>query len=365
MHAAPGCSLTALLGSPWPFPCLAGCPCISNTFLLWPCSVDVQGTFEAKGVTSAAQRLQRIPADVMQPFPQAILEAGVDTLLMKHFLSAFSDSQADTILKHCAQALSKDGKLLLMQVSCWNTSGMSVLRSPHQLLTISFSDLQCLGRCSKYISARSCASSQLFMEYVPCFAVDVRCGCVLVPSHAMHFRLSADALALQTLVPNAGDTTNNVCKDGVMPGEIAFSGSSSHIQVLLDAIKNLASVDLAGSASSITACLSVQDCSQLRFWPCALAAHGEHWRSGRIYLASKGSSWRISRRSEPACTSWCGGDDVPCVLAVQLSHAEAHTFCSPHFGSVTSISIVILPSDHQTLPRPYLTFIHHTLNSLE
>eukprot|EP00891_Asterochloris_glomerata_P005597 jgi/Astpho2/5597/fgenesh1_pg.00079_%23_53_t len=94
------------------------------------------GTFEAKGVTSAAQRLQRIPADVMQPFPQAIQEAGVDTLLMKHFLSAFSDSQADTILKHCAQALSMHGKLLLMQ----------------------------------------------------------------------------------TLVPNAGDTANNVCKDGVMPG---------------------------------------------------------------------------------------------------------------------------------------------------
>lgn len=89
----------------------------SQTFLFCPCSVDVQGTFEAKGVTSAAQRLQRIPADVMQPFPQAIQEAGVDTLLMKHFLSAFSDSQADTILKHCAQALSMDGKLLLMQVS--------------------------------------------------------------------------------------------------------------------------------------------------------------------------------------------------------------------------------------------------------
>ena len=175
--------------------------------------------------------------------------------------------------------------------------------------------------------------------------------------------LSADALALQTLVPNAGDTANNVCKDGVMPGEIAVSWVvKPHSSVALCSIKNLASVDLAGSASSITACLIVQDCSQLRFWPCALAAHGEHWRSGRICLASKGSSWRTSRRLEPACTSWCGGDDVPCLLAVQLSHAEAHTFCSPHFGSVTSTCIVILPSDHQTLPRPYLTFIHHTLN---
>ena len=81
-------------------------------------------------MTGAAQRLQRIPADVMQPFPEAIQEAGVDTLLMKHFLSAFSDSQADTILKHCAQALSKDGKLLLMQVSWSDAMGTSVLRIP-------------------------------------------------------------------------------------------------------------------------------------------------------------------------------------------------------------------------------------------
>jgi hypothetical protein len=39
----------------------------------------------------------------------------VDTLMMKHFLSAFSDSDAVTIINHCKAVLSPSGAILLLQ----------------------------------------------------------------------------------------------------------------------------------------------------------------------------------------------------------------------------------------------------------
>lgn len=96
--------------------------------MLWcvHCSVDIAGTFEAKGVTNAKERLSFVAAEVREPFPAAVKEAGVDTLVMKHFLSGFSDADARTILKHCKEVLPSDGKILLLQVgsSCcaWGAS---------------------------------------------------------------------------------------------------------------------------------------------------------------------------------------------------------------------------------------------------
>lgn len=39
----------------------------------------------------------------------------VDTLMMKHFLSAFSDEDAVTIIQHCKQVLAPSGCILLLQ----------------------------------------------------------------------------------------------------------------------------------------------------------------------------------------------------------------------------------------------------------
>lgn len=41
----------------------------------------------------------------------------VDTLVMKHFLSGFSDDDAKLILKHCSEVLPKTANILLLQVS--------------------------------------------------------------------------------------------------------------------------------------------------------------------------------------------------------------------------------------------------------
>jgi len=78
--------------------------------------VDIKGTFEAKGVENAAQRLTFVSAEVREPFPPAVREAGVDTIVMKHFLSGFSDADADIILKNCKAVLPGTGKILLLQV---------------------------------------------------------------------------------------------------------------------------------------------------------------------------------------------------------------------------------------------------------
>ena len=87
----------------------------ADTCCTWVRSVDIEGTFEAKGVHDAAKRLTYVAADVREPFPAAVREAGVDTLVMKHFLSGFSDADARTILQHCKQVLPADGKVLLLQ----------------------------------------------------------------------------------------------------------------------------------------------------------------------------------------------------------------------------------------------------------
>ena len=45
-----------------------------------------------------------------------VAEAKVDTLVMKHFLSGFSDADAKLILKHCKEVLPKHANILLLQV---------------------------------------------------------------------------------------------------------------------------------------------------------------------------------------------------------------------------------------------------------
>ena len=64
---------------------------------------------------NAKERLSFVAAEVREPFPASIRDAGIDTLVMKHFLSGFSDSDADLILKHCKQVLPAQGKILLLQ----------------------------------------------------------------------------------------------------------------------------------------------------------------------------------------------------------------------------------------------------------
>lgn len=72
--------------------------------------------FGAKGIEHAKERVSLVVGDVMQPFPDTVQKAGVDTLVMKHFLSAFNDKDAVLILKHCSQVLAPQGKVLLLQV---------------------------------------------------------------------------------------------------------------------------------------------------------------------------------------------------------------------------------------------------------
>jgi hypothetical protein len=45
-----------------------------------------------------------------------VKDAKVDTLVMKHFLSGFSDDDAKLILKHCKEVLPKEANILLLQV---------------------------------------------------------------------------------------------------------------------------------------------------------------------------------------------------------------------------------------------------------
>lgn len=80
------------------------------------CRVDLPGMFGGKGIQRAQERVELVVGDVMQPFPDTVQRAGVDTLLMKHFLSAFNDKDAILILKHCTQVLAPQGKILLLQV---------------------------------------------------------------------------------------------------------------------------------------------------------------------------------------------------------------------------------------------------------
>ena len=76
----------------------------------------MEGTFEAKGIKNARERLQFVAAEVREPWPQAVKDAKVDTLMMKHFLSGFSDADAKTILKHVSAIQEPKSHILLLQV---------------------------------------------------------------------------------------------------------------------------------------------------------------------------------------------------------------------------------------------------------
>ena len=97
--------------------CTAACQneCAPQSLQCRLCCVCAKDTVHACVRTgppvSAAAHLQ-----VREPFPAAVAEAGVDTLVMKHFLSGFSDADAALILKHCAAVLAPDGRILLLQV---------------------------------------------------------------------------------------------------------------------------------------------------------------------------------------------------------------------------------------------------------
>eukprot|EP00927_Polykrikos_kofoidii_P066499 TRINITY_DN62089_c0_g1_i1.p1 TRINITY_DN62089_c0_g1~~TRINITY_DN62089_c0_g1_i1.p1 ORF type:complete len:794 (+),score=149.56 TRINITY_DN62089_c0_g1_i1:78-2384(+) len=58
--------------------------------------------------------MQKIAGDVLEPFPPSVRGA-VDVIVMKHFLSAFSDSKVATILGHTAAALKDSGRIFLLQ----------------------------------------------------------------------------------------------------------------------------------------------------------------------------------------------------------------------------------------------------------
>ena len=83
---------------------------------LCSCSVDLKGTFENKGIKDAESKLQKVAAEVRDPWPQEVKEAEVDTLMMKHFLSGFDDADAKTILKHISDIQKPKSHILLFQV---------------------------------------------------------------------------------------------------------------------------------------------------------------------------------------------------------------------------------------------------------
>ena len=89
-------------------------PVVAETVFCY--RVDLPAMFGAKGIQNAEERVSLVVGDVMQPFPETVQQAGVDTLVMKHFLSAFNDKDATLILKHCSQVLAPEGKVLLLQV---------------------------------------------------------------------------------------------------------------------------------------------------------------------------------------------------------------------------------------------------------
>ena len=80
------------------------------------CSVDIEGTFERKGIKDAKSRLQFVAAEIREPWPKEVKDANVDTLIMKHFLSGFSDEEAVTILKHISDIQRSKSHILLFQV---------------------------------------------------------------------------------------------------------------------------------------------------------------------------------------------------------------------------------------------------------
>jgi hypothetical protein len=78
-------------------------------------SVSFEGTFESKGIKNAKERTQLVAAEVREPWPQAVKDANVDTMMMKHFLSGFSDDDAKTILRHISDIQNPGSHILLFQ----------------------------------------------------------------------------------------------------------------------------------------------------------------------------------------------------------------------------------------------------------
>ena len=80
------------------------------------CSVDIEGTFEKKGIKDAKSKLSFVAAEVREAWPKEVKDANVDTLLMKHFLSGFDDKDAKIILKHISDIQKPKSHILLFQV---------------------------------------------------------------------------------------------------------------------------------------------------------------------------------------------------------------------------------------------------------
>lgn len=56
-------------------------------------------------------------AEIREPWPASVKEANVDTLMMKHFLSGFSDKEASAILGHISDIQQPKSHILLFQVT--------------------------------------------------------------------------------------------------------------------------------------------------------------------------------------------------------------------------------------------------------
>ena len=95
-------------------------------------------------------------SQVREPFPAAVAEAGVDTLVMKHFLSGFSDADAALILKHCAAVLAPDGRILLLQVRHLLAVNRSVLSKSLAELCLCRRGLQRGLHCAIPDSSKTC-----------------------------------------------------------------------------------------------------------------------------------------------------------------------------------------------------------------
>jgi hypothetical protein len=67
-----------------------------------------------------------------------VAEAKVDTLVMKHFLSGFSDADAKLILKHCKEVLPRHANILLLQVRHINLTPQECLLSPTAHSAVSY-----------------------------------------------------------------------------------------------------------------------------------------------------------------------------------------------------------------------------------
>lgn len=109
-------SVTCRLALHAPTVCHAPCGCCWHWKLdaMFLDSVDVESTFVKQGVD--AKRVQLVAGDVRDALPAVVQDAAPDTIVMKHFLSAFSDADVACILGNCKRVLAPRGTILLLQV---------------------------------------------------------------------------------------------------------------------------------------------------------------------------------------------------------------------------------------------------------